>query len=586
MLVGAVGSGTTTAASTVVAQCVRNAAPEALHLYVFDAQGAAVWSAFEASTHCGAVVRLAETERVSRLLARLAEELDRRSSGASCEPVIVVVIDGYAAVRDALGDVGHGEASRRLDRLLHDGPVVGMVTVVTTDGLSSAGLAVAARRRGVFHVGEPGARMRVVESGLEGQIVFDPRRGRARSSLGGPLWARRPTTRRRRPTGARARAAGVVDPDEFDARPPVCVGVLAGASGRVADRARRRRPRAVVAPCAGRRPRVHRRRRPDGTVDGVAPGRSPRGVERHPGGAVIHVDRRRPIEPTSPPRRSARADPLLVVVDDAERVDDPAGALAGWSPAAGRVTFAVAARLEAVRVGVRALDPRGGAQPLRADHDVDRATSTASCSARPCPRRSMIPPRPGLAWMIDHGGHRLVQVAARMPPMTRIVTVAGAQLGPVQLADDRADVVERMIVLLQEAASQGSDLVVFPELALTTFFPRWFVDDITTTDHFYERSMPNEATQPLFDEAKHLEIGFSLGYALLEDGARRHAAPLERADARRARRARSSPPSRRCTFPVTPATNRTARSSTPSGTTSSPRPTGSGCGMRSVGASG
>jgi len=101
--------------------------------------------------------------------------------------------------------------------------------------------------------------------------------------------------------------------------------------------------------------------------------------------------------------------------------------------------------------------------------------------------------------------------------MTRIVTVAGAQLGPVQLADDRASVVERMIVLLQEAASQGADLVVFPELALTTFFPRWFVDDISTTDHFYERTMPNEATQPLFDEAKHLEIGFCLGYALLED---------------------------------------------------------------------
>lgn len=101
--------------------------------------------------------------------------------------------------------------------------------------------------------------------------------------------------------------------------------------------------------------------------------------------------------------------------------------------------------------------------------------------------------------------------------MTRIVTVAGAQLGPVQLADDRASVVERMIVLLQEAASQGADLVVFPELALTTFFPRWFVDDIATTDHFYERSMPNAATQPLFDEARHLEIGFCLGYALLED---------------------------------------------------------------------
>jgi hypothetical protein len=32
------------------------------------------------------------------------------------------------------------------------------------------------------------------------------------------------------------------------------------------------------------------------------------------------------------------------------------------------------------------------------------------------PRRALIPPRPGLAWIIDQDGQRLVQVAARMPP--------------------------------------------------------------------------------------------------------------------------------------------------------------------------
>ena len=101
--------------------------------------------------------------------------------------------------------------------------------------------------------------------------------------------------------------------------------------------------------------------------------------------------------------------------------------------------------------------------------------------------------------------------------MTRIITVGGAQLGPVQLADDRASVVGRLIELLQQGASRGCDLVVFPELALTTFFPRWFLDDIAQADHFYERSMPNDATQPLFDEAKRLGIGFCLGYALLEE---------------------------------------------------------------------
>jgi predicted amidohydrolase len=77
-------------------------------------------------------------------------------------------------------------------------------------------------------------------------------------------------------------------------------------------------------------------------------------------------------------------------------------------------------------------------------------------------------------------------------------------------------VVERLLVMLRDAHAHGVELVVFPELALTTFFPRWFVDDISEADHWYERSMPNAVTQPLFDEAKRLGIGFCLGYALVE----------------------------------------------------------------------
>lgn len=100
--------------------------------------------------------------------------------------------------------------------------------------------------------------------------------------------------------------------------------------------------------------------------------------------------------------------------------------------------------------------------------------------------------------------------------MTRLLTVAAAQLGPIQRDHTRAQVVDRLIALLHAAHRHGAELVVYPELALTTFFPRWFVDDITTADHWYETSMPNVATQPLFDEAKRLGIGFCLGYALRE----------------------------------------------------------------------
>lgn len=105
--------------------------------------------------------------------------------------------------------------------------------------------------------------------------------------------------------------------------------------------------------------------------------------------------------------------------------------------------------------------------------------------------------------------------------MSRIVTVGAAQMGPIQKDHTRAEVVERLIALLRQGHTAGCDIVVFPELALTTFFPRWFVDDITEAHHWYETEMPSPVTQPLFDEAKKLQIGFCLGYAeLTPDGHR------------------------------------------------------------------
>ncbi len=105
--------------------------------------------------------------------------------------------------------------------------------------------------------------------------------------------------------------------------------------------------------------------------------------------------------------------------------------------------------------------------------------------------------------------------------MSRIVTVGAAQLGPIQKDHTRASVVARLIGLLRQAKESNCDVVVFPELALTTFFPRWYVNDISEANHWYETSMPNADTQPLFDEAKKLGIGFCLGYAeITEDGHR------------------------------------------------------------------
>ncbi len=96
--------------------------------------------------------------------------------------------------------------------------------------------------------------------------------------------------------------------------------------------------------------------------------------------------------------------------------------------------------------------------------------------------------------------------------MPRVITVGAAQLGPIQRAESRDQVVSRMLALLEKAAARGCDLVVYPELALTTFFPRWYMEDQDEVDTWFEREMPGEATQPLFDAAAKLGIAFHLGY--------------------------------------------------------------------------
>ena len=103
--------------------------------------------------------------------------------------------------------------------------------------------------------------------------------------------------------------------------------------------------------------------------------------------------------------------------------------------------------------------------------------------------------------------------------MSRPITVAAAQMGPVARDESRSSVVDRLIVMLREAHRADATLVVFPELALTTFFPRWMIEDEDEIDSYFESEMPNNATQPLFQVAKELGVGFHLGYAeLLRDG--------------------------------------------------------------------
>ena len=101
----------------------------------------------------------------------------------------------------------------------------------------------------------------------------------------------------------------------------------------------------------------------------------------------------------------------------------------------------------------------------------------------------------------------------------RVLRIGGAQMGPIHKADSRQVVVRRMLDLFDQARTQKCDLVVYPELALTTFFPRWYMTEQAEVDAWFEREMPNAVTSLLFEEATKYRIGLSFGYAeLTADG--------------------------------------------------------------------
>ncbi len=100
--------------------------------------------------------------------------------------------------------------------------------------------------------------------------------------------------------------------------------------------------------------------------------------------------------------------------------------------------------------------------------------------------------------------------------MSRFLNVGAAQMGPIARNESRKSTVKRLMELMKEAKSFNCDIVAFPELALTTFFPRWALEDEAEIDSFYEAEMPGAETRPLFDLAAQLGIGFSLGFAELD----------------------------------------------------------------------
>src|SRR5262245_58497720 len=92
--------------------------------------------------------------------------------------------------------------------------------------------------------------------------------------------------------------------------------------------------------------------------------------------------------------------------------------------------------------------------------------------------------------------------------MARTLTVAAAQLGP--SSPTKAQTVERMVRLMEEAGKQEVELLSFPELSLTPYFASKVHANV---DPFFEETLPSPTTQPLFEVAQRTKMHFVLPYA-------------------------------------------------------------------------
>jgi S-DNA-T family DNA segregation ATPase FtsK/SpoIIIE len=146
LMYGIGGSGTTTALGTLALALAERLAADRLHLYVIDF-GAGELSALEPLPAVGAVIAGAEHERQRRLLKRLSDELrGRRGLDARARevlPRIVLLIDGFAGFQAEHSDLAGERAREELARIWADGTDLGVHVVITADRLGAVPLAFA-----------------------------------------------------------------------------------------------------------------------------------------------------------------------------------------------------------------------------------------------------------------------------------------------------------------------------------------------------------------------------------------------------------------------------------------------------------
>ncbi len=442
LLIGAAGSGVTSALMLLGTVAATDGSD--CHLYVIDGRGDHALSGFENSPWCGGVVRLHERERLIRLINRLADEIARRKADpTSPRHSVVVLVDGLDIVRCSLDDLETAAEFEMLETIVTLGAAHDVVVVSTFDRVAAIPSTVLARstHRWVFHLTDP---IEAASLGISPADVPGPQPGRI-VVAGTGLEAQLMTGSLLLPpcTGGEVPPPVQCLPAMLDAADlPRGVGRgddtllpvgLNFGDGRVCtiDVPDGEHLLIVGPPRSGRSTALQRMVRawrdayPDGWWRVVAPRRTVLDDE-HRHRALDEIIDALPI--------TGR---VLIVVDDAELVDDIGGALAALAASHRHGLMIIAAgKPDSLRqsyghwTAVVRRSRLGLVTTAANDLDGDLLGAIL-------PRRTPIAPRPGLVWVVADGDIALTQVAVDcagepcgLSPISRqIAPVDSQQLG-------------------------------------------------------------------------------------------------------------------------------------------------------------
>jgi DNA segregation ATPase FtsK/SpoIIIE, S-DNA-T family len=432
------GSGTTTTLTSLALSLARTQSPDDLHVYAID-HGAGELAALSPLPHVGAVILAAERERQARLMRFLRSELDRRrdlgAAAVRAEPAIVTLVDGWSSFMAEYADLAGTALWEAFTRVFADGPEVGLYTVVAADRTSAVTHALTSlvRQRLALRLGDKGdysnfgVRIAAVPEMVPGrgivagsrQIVHVAQPATGAAAAAEALAAALPPARRPPPgmdvLTTQVRLADLGASVQVDSRPwriPVGVAESArhpahlvayqGEHVLVVGPARSGKSTALLTVAA-----AVKAVRDDTRVVAVAGPRSPLGTDPLVDATVHPTQIGDGLMPLVEPGEGL----VLVLVDDAESIDDVGGVLDKLSTSdRPDLLFVAAGRNDGVRTGyshwTRPLRRSKLGIMLRPDVDLD-----GDIFGTRLPRRSPVAMVAGRGYLAAGGDVELVQVA-------------------------------------------------------------------------------------------------------------------------------------------------------------------------------